>query len=164
MGAVPPEDAVTDVAVAGDHHEVDVPAVSAWLSAGGRVAVTADCSACLLDVELYRWRGAGGRSSAPEPTRRELTNDVADSATLDVPAALVGHAAALDVRITVVDHRERAREVSRVLFVRVEPDGQGVKLTPTTWADFACTEGFARCEPDGRGGTQLVMLPTGGAR
>lgn len=164
MGAVPPEDAVTDVAVAGDHHEVDVPKVSAWLGAGGRVAVAAECSACLLDVELYRWRGVGARSSAPEPTRRDVQNDVVDSASLDVPAALVGHAAALDVRITIVDHRERARELSRVLFVRVEPDGKGVKLTPTTWADYACTEGFATCEPDGRGGVRLVMQPTGGER
>jgi hypothetical protein len=39
MGAVPPEDAVTDVAVAGDHHEVDVPQVSAWLGADGESVV-----------------------------------------------------------------------------------------------------------------------------
>ncbi len=155
-----PDDALVDTPVVGDHHE-NTLGVAAWITAGGVLSVTTECGGCLLDVELFRWTGAGGRKSEPLPTTREVENDVVDGARLNVPAHLAGHVAALDLRVTVLDGQDRAQEVSRVLFVRVLADGTGIRLEPTTWADYVCSEGFGRCEPDGFGGIDLI-LSTGG--
>ena len=106
-----------------------------------------DCSACLLDVEVVRWREANGAQEELVATANDIVNDVVDGARIELPDALVGTALALELHATLVsEDGASTSEVEQVVFVKIVEDADGLSTVPISWADYLLANRLARVD------------------
>ena len=146
LAAEPPADA-TSVAVSTSDHQDEKPEVFLYTVEGGALEIVVDCSACLLDVEVVRWREANGAQTAPISTANDIVNDVVDGARLELPEHLVGRALALEMHATLLSEDGTSTiDVEQVVFVTMVRDVDGLSTVPISWADYLLANSFARVD------------------
>lgn len=146
VAAETPPDA-TSPAIGGHHDEEGQPELYLYTAEGGALEVVVDCSACLLDVELGRWRDANGTRDEYVDADIDIDNDVVDGARLELPEELTGRALALEMHATLVNEDGTGlTDVERVVFVTMTEEADGLTTAPISWADYLIANRLARVE------------------
>jgi hypothetical protein len=128
---------------------------------GGALELTVGCTACLLDVEIVRWRDGSGTRADVVVAATDIVNDIVDTARIELPRSLVGRSHALELRATLVrEDGASTHELQRVVFVKMEQGVDGLVTTPVVWADYLVANNLAQIEVNASGERTLDL--TGG--